>query len=152
MKHIIEPWYISEVRGNVTGNKIFLSLKEAGRFKSIGEFEELIHAERALKCVNAFAGIGDPETWMKTNQEHIEGLTKGGAQNTSVAIKLGEDIAKAKEEIKRLESVIVGRNEGLKHYHCEIKELRKENNKLFNREQELRQSFWKRLLFLFKGE
>lgn len=113
-------------------------------------------ANRIVTLLNIFAEIDDIETWMKTNQEHIEGLTKGSAQNANVAIEYGEELAKAKEEIKQLESRLAALTETLGdsilRYHREINELRKENNKLFNRQQELKHSFWERLLFLFRGK
>lgn len=58
-------------------------------------------ANRIATGLNAFQGIPDPETWMKTNREHIEGLLKGGAQNADVAIKAGERIAELEKLLEQ---------------------------------------------------
>lgn len=92
MKHTKEPWVLHTHSNNQLSY---------GRIEDVhGKFIAVIHntgtaeadSKRIISCVNAFEGIEDPEIWMKTNREHVDGLLKGGAQNADVAIK-AEDLA-----------------------------------------------------------
>lgn len=49
------------------------------------------NAARIVACVNAMAGIDDPETWMKTTKEVLEGNLKLQANWSNVIEQLRQD-------------------------------------------------------------
>lgn len=69
--------------------------------------------ERTEQCVKAFEGIDDPLIWMKSNQEHVDGLLKGVGQNAKVAIACGEQILKLESLFFRVMSAIKNSNTGM---------------------------------------
>lgn len=116
-------------------------------------------AARIVACVNAFEGIDDPETWMRTNKEHVDGLLKGGAQNAKVALECGQELDKATTTIFNLRATVEQKSIAHIELQQEFRKLQIEYNALENSFErttniltDLKSSFWRRLCFLFSSK
>lgn len=96
-QHTPEPWKID----NKLGTRIYSTKEDANHEQLIAILSPLecspgkatcnANTARIVACVNAMAGIEDPETWMKTTKEVMEGNLKLQASWSNVIEQLRQD-------------------------------------------------------------
>lgn len=88
-KHTPEPWEVINSR-NITASD-YKFVATTGRALNHETPTDKANAARIVACVNAMAGIEDPETWMKTTKEVMEGNLKLQANWSNVIEQLRQD-------------------------------------------------------------